>query len=518
MIIIQDTVFVLWLLLAGPLWAVVGLAVLPGAGREQEEENEGAAAITKLQIAGVISGFALGPLGVGLFYFEPKLIRRTTLAAGVLLAVFVSSQVLVRMIDPNLPSALWLILAGPLWAAIAAYFIPRHYHDVDADDSNVLTAAALGGFAIGPLIFGLMWKYTPKVDRDWMITLGSLGAWQIYTLFAIQNPTNLCVQAPYQLTYLTQQTANGVVIGAIYSLMAVGLTLIYSVLGIISFAHGQLYMVGGYFSFYFLLHGARILSDLTGTEIVINPIWGIPVAGVIVFAMGALFERVFLKPMHDGLIERAAEYAILITFGFGFVVEYTTLAVAGPFPQRTDRFIETRLIKFAQDDITEDLPFGPINIIGDRAFAMVVGIVLIFALLWFLQRTWTGRALRATSQDKQAAAVTGINPTNMNTLSFGLGSMLAAMSGAALIPIFAWVPWVGAEMVGRSYVIVVLGGLGSVPGALFGGIIVGIVEALGAGCYPDPSRGAAYKEAFALVIFALVLLLKPTGLFGREEH
>lgn len=518
MIIIQDTVFILWLLLAGPLWAVVGLTVLPGVSREREEESEGAAAITKLQIAGVISGFALGPLGVGLFYFEPKLIRRTTLAAGVLLAVFVSSQVLVRMTNPHLPSALWLILAGPLWAAIAAYFIPRHYHDVDADDSNVLTAAALGGFAIGPLIFGLMWKYTPKVDRDWMITLGSLGAWQIYTLFAIQNPTNLCVQAPYQLTYLTQQTANGVVIGAIYSLMAVGLTLIYSVLGIISFAHGQLYMVGGYFSFYFLLHGARILSDITGTEVVINPIWGIPVAGVIVFAMGALFERAFLKPMHDGLIERAAEYAILITFGFGFVVEYTTLAVAGPFPQRTGRFIETRLIKFAQDHITEDLPFGPINIIGDRAFAMVIGIALIFVLLWFLQRTWTGRALRATSQDKQAAAVAGINPTNMNTLSFGLGSMLAAMSGAALIPIFAWVPWVGAEMVGRSYVIVVLGGLGSVPGALFGGIIVGIVEALGAGCYPDPSRGAAYKEAFALVIFALVLLLKPTGLFGREEH
>ena len=221
--------------------------------------------------------------------------------------------------------------------------------------------------------------------------------------------------------------------------------------------------------------------------------------------------------MHEGLIERVSEYAILITFGFGFVIEYTTLAVAGPFPQRTDRFIDIRRFTLQRTQITDDFAFGPINIIGDRAFAMVVGIILIFALLYFLQRTWTGRALRATSQDRQAAAVTGINPTNMNTLSFGMGSMLAAMSGAALIPIFAWVPWVGAEMVGRSYVIVVLGGLGSVPGALVGGIVVGIVEALGAGCHPDPSRGAAYKEAFALVIFALVLLLKPTGLFGREQ-
>ena len=277
-------------------------------------------------------------------------------------------------------------------------------------------------------------------------------------------------------------------------------------------------MVGGYFSFYFLLHAGNILSELTGTEVTVNPIFGIPVAAIIVFLMGALFERIFLKPMHEGLIERISEYAILITFGFGFVIEYTTLAIAGPFPQRTDRFIETRLFSLKRAQIGDDFAFGPINIIGDRAFAMVVGIVLIFALLYFLQRTWTGRALRATSQDRQAAAVTGINPTNMNTLSFGLGSMLAAMSGAALIPIFAWVPWVGAEMVGRSYVIVVLGGLGSVPGALLGGVIVGIVEALGAGCYPDPSRGAAYKEAFALVIFVLVLLLKPTGLFGREQH
>ena len=324
--------------------------------------------------------------------------------------------------------------------------------------------------------------------------------------------------APYHITYLVQQTANGVVIGTIYSLMAVGLTLIYSVQGIVSFAHGQLYMVGGYFSFYFLLYSSEALSNLTGTDVSINPIFGIPAAAVIVFIIGAAFERVFLKPMHEGLIERVSEYAILITFGFGFFVEYTTLAIAGPFPQRADRFIEIRRLTLDRIIITDDFFFGPINIIGDRAFTMVIGIVLIFALLYFLQRTWTGRGLRATSQDRQAAAVAGINPTNMNTLSFAMGSMLAAMSGAALIPIFAWVPWVGAEMVGRSYVIVVLGGLGSVPGALVGGIIVGIVEALGAGCHPDPSRGAAYKEAFALVIFALVLLLKPTGLFGREQH
>ena len=514
--IVDNTLFLIWLVVAGPLWAAIGLYLLPRVNEGKKVEELIPA--TTLQIAGVIGGFGLGPVGVGLFYLQPTLIRRATLILGLLIAVFGASQMLVRVADPNLPSAVWLLLAGPLWAAIAAILIPRHYHDVEADDQNVLTAAALGGFAIGPLIFGLMWKQTPKVTRNWMIVLGSLGAWQIYALFAIHNITNPCVAAPYHITYLVQQTANGVVIGTIYSLMAVGLTLIYSVQGIVSFAHGQLYMVGGYFSFYFLLYSSEALSNLTGTEVSINPIFGIPAAAVIVFVIGAAFERVFLKPMHEGLIERVSEYAILITFGFGFFVEYTTLAIAGPFPQRADRFIEIRRLTLDRIFITDDFFFGPINIIGDRAFTMVIGIVLIFALLYFLQRTWTGRGLRATSQDRQAAAVAGINPTNMNTLSFAMGSMLAAMSGAALIPIFAWVPWVGAEMVGRSYVIVVLGGLGSVPGALVGGIIVGIVEALGAGCHPDPSRGAAYKEAFALVIFALVLLLKPTGLFGREQH
>ena len=505
-----------WLMLAGPLWAALGMLLLPARNRRRPKPLK--VPLATLQIAGLIAGFALGPLGIALFALVPRAIRRSTFIAGLLLTVFTVSQVLVRVGDPNLPTTLWLLLAGPLWAGIAAYLLPRRYRHQEADDQNVLTAAALGGFAIGPLIFGLLWQGTPKITRDWILTFGSLGAWQIYAVFALQNPDNPCVQAPFAVSYLTQQTANGIVIGCIYSLMAVGLTLIYSVQGIVSFAHGQLYMVGGYFSFYFLLYSGDVLSDITGMEVSINPVWGIPVSGFIVFIMGALFERSFLKPMHEGVIERASEYAILITFGFGFVIEYTTLALAGPFPQRAERFIELRRFTLPRVQVTEDFVFGPINIIGDRAFAMVVGVVLIFALLYFLQRTWTGRALRATSQDRQAAAVTGINPTNMNTLSFGLGSMLAAMSGAALIPIFAWVPWVGAEMVGRSYVIVVLGGLGSVPGALVGGIIVGIVEALGAGCHPDPSRGAAYKEAFALVIFALVLLLKPTGLFGREQH
>jgi branched-chain amino acid transport system permease protein len=300
-------------------------------------------------------------------------------------------------------------------------------------------------------------------------------------------------------TYVANQTANGLVIGSIYALMAVGLTLIYSVQGIISFAHGQFYMLGGYVSYYLLLFFAERLG------ITLNPIVGVPIAGLVTMLVGFAFERSFLRPMHLGQIERAGEYAILITFGFGFFLQYTALAIVGPFSQKTEPYLQTG-----------SLQLGSLVLIPNRLLAAAVGFFLIGLLLYMLNRTWTGKALRAVSMDKQAAAVTGINPLRMNTLAFGIGTMLAGMSGAALIPVFTWVPWVGMTASTRSYVIIVLGGLGSVPGALFGGLIIGLVEALGAGCYPDPSKGAAYKTAFGLLIFAVVLLVRPTGLFGRE--
>ena len=120
------------------------------------------------------------------------------------------------------------------------------------------------------------------------------------------------------------------------------------------------------------------------------------------------------------------------------------------------------------------------------------------------------------SQDRQAASVAGINPNRMNTLAFALGGMLAGLSGAALVQVFAWLPQVGIPASARAFVIIVLGGMGSMPGAFVGAIIVGLVEALGAGCVPDPTRAAAYIPAYGMIILTLTLLLKPTGLFGRE--
>lgn len=306
--------------------------------------------------------------------------------------------------------------------------------------------------------------------------------------------------------YLMNLTLNGLLIGTIYGLMALGLTLIFSVLGIVSFAHGEFYMIGGYVV-YFLLEA---FTDL-------HPLLAILVAGLVTFLIGLVFERLFLQPLARGKIERPGEYAILVTFGLAFFLQYLVTGVVGPFPKKADRFFDLPKTDLGWLTSTAGtLRIGEIPFSASRLAAATLAVILLLAMVYFIKRTWVGKGLQAVSQDKAAAAVIGINPLNMNTLAFGLGTMLAGMSGATLVNVFAWVPWIGVPASSKSYVIIVLGGMGSMPGAMLGGLIIGVVEALGAGLLPDPGRAMAYKDAFGLLIFALVLLLKPTGIFGRE--
>jgi branched-chain amino acid transport system permease protein len=228
-------------------------------------------------------------------------------------------------------------------------------------------------------------------------------------------------------------------------------------------------------------------------------------AGVFTMLVGAVFERLLLRPMHLGKVERPGEYAILLTFGLAFFLEYTVQATLGTNPRKLTPY-------FPIDTIT----IGPISLPPSRVIGAVIGVVVLLLLYWFLTYTWRGKALRAVSQDKQAAAVVGINPLTMNTLAFGLGAMLAGIAGAALVQVFTWAPNVGAVASARSFVVIVLGGMGSLFGAMVGGLTIGVVEALGVGCFPDGSRALAYQQVFGLIIFAIVLLLKPTGLFGRD--
>lgn len=296
------------------------------------------------------------------------------------------------------------------------------------------------------------------------------------------------------MDYFMALVVTGLVMGIIYALMALGLTLIFSILNVINFAHGEFYMLGGYFSYF-------LLTWLTG----LNTFIAVIVSGLLVFVIGLIFEFLFLRPMHLGRIERPPEYAVLITFGLSFFLQNIALAFFGPYPHRPPSFFMGAV----------DL--GIVRVSGDRLTASVLSLLLMALLLLLIKKTWIGKALQAVSQNKDAAAAVGINPLRMNTLAFGLGVGLAAIAGALLAPSFSIVPNVGAVPSIRSYVIIVLGGMGSIPGSILGGILIGLVESLGAGYFPDPSRGLTYKTAFGLIIFALVLLFKPTGFFGRRE-
>ncbi|MEZ4673699.1 MAG: branched-chain amino acid ABC transporter permease [Caldilineaceae bacterium] len=440
-----------------------------------------------------------------------------------------------------LSAMLWIFV----WGVLGGIVTPRIYARRDLDISQASLGGAAVGAALGPIGLIPLWIYTPRFTARLLTAATIFIVGIIAVAFARADPTNLCVTNG---SFVISQLSNGLVIGVIYSLMALGLTLIYSILGVVSFAHGEFYMIGGMVVYYLSVFpayerfNAQIMGALQGRYLLWfgNTAWyenwealllAIPgsvllilSAAIVTFVLGALFELLFLRVMNTGQIERPKEYAILVTFGLAFFLQYLVQALAGANPVKVQRLFPFPSLDWPSKESNWLLSSSPgnlrlfdaISIPNPRFTAAVISVVLLLLLLWFLFRTWTGRGLRAVSQDQQAAAVAGINPNTMNTLAFGMGAMLAGVSGASLAQVFAWLPQVGIPAAGRSFVIIVLGGMGSLPGAFIGGIIVGLIEMVGVGCIPDPSRAAAYLPAYGMIILTLTLLLKPTGFFGKE--
>ena len=402
---------------------------------------------------------------------------------------------------------LWMII----WGALGGVAIPRIYLKKDLSVADVSMGGAVICAATGPVGFFLLWRKSPPMKTAWNVAAGLAIMAVLAVGFALADPNNTCVT---NRGYVISLLVNGLIMGIIYGLMALGLSLIFSILGVVSFAHGEFYMMGGMVVYYFTF------TWFPGS----NAFLGLAAACVITFALGAGFERLFLAPMHKGKVDRPIEYGILVTFGLSFFLQYFVQAIAGANPVKARRFFDFPVLKIpsaADPWLLKTYKagmtlFDTVSISNPRFIAAVISICMLGLLMLFLYHTWTGKALRAVSQDRQAAAVAGINPDNMNTLAFALGGMLAALSGATLVQAFAWVPQVGMLPAMRSFVILVMGGLGSLPGAFLGGLMLGLIESAGAGCVPDPNRAAAYIPAYGMIILTLVLLLKPTGFFGRK--
>jgi branched-chain amino acid transport system permease protein len=293
---------------------------------------------------------------------------------------------------------------------------------------------------------------------------------------------------------LAEQIINGLIIGVFYALAAVGLSIIFGVLRIVNFAHGELYMFGGYA--YYLLAAA----------VGVPPVLAVPLAGALLFATGVVLERMLIQPIHRGTVERPDEYAIMITFGVAILMQNLALGIFGPWTIRVQPIASGRI------------SIGELTIGGDRLVAAGVGLVLIAIVLYLLRHTWTGKAVRAVSQDRESAAVVGIDVDRIGRFAFGLGAMLAGVAGALMGPVFLVYPTMGVIPAIKAYVVIVLGGLGSLRGAIIGALLLGQVENLATVLIPDTSRALAYKDAYGLLLLVLVLLVRPQGLLGEKAR
>ena len=276
-----------------------------------------------------------------------------------------------------------------------------------------------------------------------------------------------------------QQVLNGLVTGSVYSLVALGLTLIYGTMQVPNFAHGQLFMLGAYIAY-------------ASTRLGLN-YWAALLASVIAVAiLGVLLERLVFRPLR----ETPHLNSMIAALGLMLFLEAVAQNLWGE---------EFRHM---------DSPYGGVvSLFGllvtmHRLILVGAAAVLMAALLWFLTRTVAGSAIRATAQNPEGALLVGIDTSRVAMVTFGISAALAAFAGVLIAPISLVYPSMGAMITLKGFVIVVLGGMGSVPGALIGGYLLALAESLG-GTYVS----ATYQDLVAFALLALVFTIKPTGLF-----
>lgn len=290
----------------------------------------------------------------------------------------------------------------------------------------------------------------------------------------------------YSFPIIFEQIINGLVLGAMYALVASGLTLIWGTMKMLNFAHGELYMLGG-FGLYF---GITYLN--------LPPWLAVPLALAGVFCLAALLERVFIAPLlgrPDWDIT-----TVVATLGIGV-------------------FIQNFAFKFWGGDflnvpymIEKTFYFSNARLVGHRVYILLLALLVLVSLWQCMKRTRFGLALRATAQEREAATLMGIPSRRIYILTFSISGCLAALAGTALAPIFSVNPWMGSGPLIKAFIVVILGGLGSFPGAILGGFIIGILETLSV-----LFLASGWKDLIPFILLILFLVVRPSGLFGGKE-
>jgi branched-chain amino acid transport system permease protein len=286
---------------------------------------------------------------------------------------------------------------------------------------------------------------------------------------------------------------NGLIFGLFYALMAVGLAMIFGVLKVVNFAHGEFYMVGAY------------TYVLCAMKLGVPPWLALPLAAVSGALLGWAVERSLMRPLYAGYASWSImkdEYAVVVTFGLSLLLINLVDKIVGPYPYRGPALIDVS--RFA---------LGPIMLNGQKLIAAVISVALLVGFAVFLKRSLWGRQIQAVAQNRLGASLAGIDATRTTSLVFAISGLLAALSGALLAPLINPSPDVGAFPAIKSYVIVVLGGMGSVWGAMIAALLLGVLEAFFA-VYVSYD----YRDAFGLLILILVLIFRPQGLIGERSR
>lgn len=283
-----------------------------------------------------------------------------------------------------------------------------------------------------------------------------------------------------------QHLLNGLVLGATYALLGIGLTLIFGIMKVVNMAHGELYTLGAYVAFGFV--------SLLG----LNYFGSVLMAAAVGLVAGAAIEWLLLRRRNLAAIDEV----MLIMIGVMIVLQNAELLAWGGVAKAVPS-------PFSQEPIV----FGAVSVSPIRLFVLCTALVLLVAFYLLIERSRLGLSMRATFQDKDAAKIVGVNVSRIYTLTFALGSCLAAVAGALLAPVFVVNPTMGDLASLKAFAIVILGGLGNLAGAALGGFALALIEEFGAGYI-----STAYRDAIGFLVILGVMVLRPQGLFVMKER
>jgi len=292
---------------------------------------------------------------------------------------------------------------------------------------------------------------------------------------------------------LVIQILNSIFYAAVLFLISAGLSLIYGVMRIVNLAHGTFYALGAYVSAWAV--GSAFGAGASGLWALTGQLLLLPIGAIAIAAVGAVIEPTLLRPLY----RRPEEYVLLITFGLLMILEDVMKLLFGGTPLSAGSIM----------DSMGSLRIGPLLYPTYNLVVILVGILAALGLWWFIYRTRFGIILRATSQDRRMASALGLNVSRVYVQAFAIGCFMAGLGGAVVVPAQAAVLGMGVDALILSFVVIVIGGLGSLEGALVGALIVSFVRTAGIQFFAEIELAVLY------LIAAAVLLIRPTGLFGR---